>query len=175
MSLYKRTSQIGRIAVKLFSFLQGVVMAKKAKSPTRAAKTAGLEKIKRSAKLPTVVKAKKMLKPVKKVAVAAKPISAPASAKPDPVPPTPRVSGRVSRLRAEAAEALSKLGAKWMSLQNKNKNIKAPAYNMQKTFAARSPISHKVLGWGYILSNNNDRLEVLFKDGIKNLISNYKG
>jgi hypothetical protein len=35
-------------------------------------------------------------------------------------------------------------------------------------------LMHKVLGWGFVLSNLNDRLEVLFKDGIKVLISNYK-
>ena len=32
----------------------------------------------------------------------------------------------------------------------------------------------KVLGWGFILKNDNDRLEVLFETGIRMLISNYK-
>ena len=45
---------------------------------------------------------------------------------------------------------------------------------MKAVFEEKTAILHKVLGWGYILSNRNDRLEVLFKDGIKYLISNYK-
>jgi hypothetical protein len=45
---------------------------------------------------------------------------------------------------------------------------------MRGSFEERTAIVHKVLGWGYILANRNDRLEVLFKDGIKYLISNYK-
>lgn len=48
-------------------------------------------------------------------------------------------------------------------------------YDMKKTFEPKTAIEHKTLGWGYILENRNDRLEVLFKDGIRFLISNYKG
>jgi hypothetical protein len=33
---------------------------------------------------------------------------------------------------------------------------------------------HKVLGWGFIISNINDRLDILFETGVKTLISNYK-
>lgn len=65
---------------------------------------------------------------------------------------------------------------KWSSLLKKSesKGLKASNYNMSKSYEAQTPIQHKVLGWGYILNNVNDRLEVLFKDGIKYLISNYK-
>ena len=45
---------------------------------------------------------------------------------------------------------------------------------MSEKFNAMSPIQHKVLGWGFVLTNENDRLEVLFETGIRNLISNYK-
>jgi len=45
---------------------------------------------------------------------------------------------------------------------------------MSDVFEALKPINHKVLGWGFVLTNENNRLEVLFENGIKVLISNYK-
>ncbi|MBK7890465.1 MAG: hypothetical protein IPJ84_06345 [Bdellovibrionales bacterium] len=66
------------------------------------------------------------------------------------------------------------LEAQWSSLKEKSKAIKPVPYKMTERYEARGPIQHKVLGWGYILTNQNDRLEVLFQDGIKFLISNYK-
>ncbi len=67
------------------------------------------------------------------------------------------------------------LVAQWEALREKTKLIKPLNYKMSESFEARIPIMHKVLGWGFVISNQNDRLEVLFKDGIRNLISNYKG
>lgn len=65
--------------------------------------------------------------------------------------------------------------AKWADLFEKYKAVKPVIYNMREVFEANQPMQHKVLGWGWIMSNENDRLEVLFKDGKKILISNYKG
>ena len=64
--------------------------------------------------------------------------------------------------------------AKWEELHRKYGKEKAIAYKMSEKFNAMSPIQHKVLGWGFVLTNENDRLEVLFETGIRNLISNYK-
>lgn len=72
-------------------------------------------------------------------------------------------------------EAASSLAAKWTTLYKKAEQIEAKPYNMRGQFEERTAINHKLLGWGFILTNRNDRLEVLFKDGIKYLISNYKG
>jgi hypothetical protein len=74
---------------------------------------------------------------------------------------------------AAAAESLSKLGQKWTTLFKKFNDSAIP-YNVSGSYEAKTPIMHKVLGWGYVLANKNDRLEVLFRDGIKYLISNYK-
>jgi hypothetical protein len=46
---------------------------------------------------------------------------------------------------------------------------------MSEQFEPGTPLSHPRLGWGFILSKLNDRLEVIFESGIKILISNYKG
>jgi hypothetical protein len=75
---------------------------------------------------------------------------------------------------ANPGEAASALAAKWSTLYKKAEQIEAKPYNMKAVFEEKTAITHKVLGWGYILANRNDRLEVLFKDGIKYLISNYK-
>ena len=83
---------------------------------------------------------------------------------------------KVTGIKVESAEGATALIKKWTSLQKKSdsKGLKAQAYNMTKSYEAQTPIEHKVLGWGYILNNINNRLEVLFKDGVKYLISNYK-
>lgn len=86
----------------------------------------------------------------------------------------PKKRGRKSKAAMEAMEGLSKLGKKWAALYRKAADMKVPTYTMRGSYEEKSPIQHKVLGWGYILSNKNDRLEVLFKDGIRFLISNYK-
>jgi len=64
--------------------------------------------------------------------------------------------------------------AKWQELNKRHGKDKAEVYKMTATFEALKPIQHKVLGWGFVLTNENDRLEVLFENGIKMLISNYK-
>lgn len=66
------------------------------------------------------------------------------------------------------------LEAQWSQLKEKTKAIKPIPYKMTERYEARVPIQHKLMGWGYILTNQNDRLEVLFQEGIKFLISNYK-
>lgn len=71
-------------------------------------------------------------------------------------------------------EASGALSAKWATLFKKAEQIESKPYNMKAVFEEKTAIVHKVLGWGYIMANRNDRLEVLFKDGIKYLISNYK-
>lgn len=79
-------------------------------------------------------------------------------------------AAKISAARIEAAKA----NAKWGELFNKSKKIKPEAYSLRSEYVPERPIMHKQLGWGYILSKKNDRLEVLFQDGIKYLISNYK-
>lgn len=79
-----------------------------------------------------------------------------------------------SKKNEETVEKSSQMGQKWASLFRKAQVKNAPAYNMRDTYEAKTGIMHKVLGWGYIVANRNDRLEVLFKDGVRFLISNYK-
>jgi len=64
--------------------------------------------------------------------------------------------------------------SQWKTLFDRSKAIKPVAYKMSENYEARTALMHKVLGWGYVLTSQNNRLEVLFKDGIKFLIANYK-
>jgi hypothetical protein len=91
-----------------------------------------------------------------------------------PAKPISKAKARKIMMEASANEAASALAAKWATLYRKAEQIDAKPYNMKGIFEEKTAITHKVLGWGYILANRNDRLEVLFKDGIKHLISNYK-
>lgn len=73
-----------------------------------------------------------------------------------------------------ANQGVEELAKKWDSLFKKADAIESKPYRMKDSFEERTAIEHKVLGWGFVLSNQNDRLEVLFRDGIRYLISNYK-
>lgn len=64
--------------------------------------------------------------------------------------------------------------AQWNQLKEKYKALKPLPYKLTDSFEARTPILHKTLGWGFIISNLNNRLEVIFENEIKMLISNYK-
>jgi hypothetical protein len=64
--------------------------------------------------------------------------------------------------------------AKWQELFKRYGKDKAVNYKMSDQFESLKPINHKVLGWGFVLTNENNRLEILFENGIKLLICNYK-
>lgn len=82
-------------------------------------------------------------------------------------------NSKIKAIRIEKGNSADEK-AKWAELSKKYGKEKAANYKMSDTFVALTPIQHKVLGWGFILSNENDRLEVLFETGIRMLISNYK-
>ncbi len=72
------------------------------------------------------------------------------------------------------SQGVDELAKKWESLFKRADSIESKPYRMKDSFEERTAIEHKILGWGFVLSNQNDRLEVLFRDGIRYLISNYK-
>lgn len=91
------------------------------------------------------------------------------------VPEVPATTSTLSpREQAKALLAQKTLAAKWQALYAKAKNIPVAPYNMKNRYEKQTAINHKTLGWGFITEIRNDRLEVLFQDGIKYLISNYK-
>lgn len=105
------------------------------------------------------------------------PVAKPARA----VPTSGRVLSAVKTEKARPTKRAAKTEkvnagdeeAKWAEYHERYKGERAPVYDMKATFEAGSPLQHKLLGWGWVLSCENDRLEVLFKDGRRILISNY--
>ena len=100
-------------------------------------------------------------------------------AEPKLATPKPMPMKAEAKVKPEAKKKVDKTGmsddeAKWWDLHGRHQAEKAQAYDMKAKFESSKPLMHKVLGWGWILSNENDRLEVLFKDGRKILISNYQ-
>ncbi len=96
-----------------------------------------------------------------------------------PVEKNTKPAKKKRKKRVTKAETLrllqqEQLVKKWNSLLKQVETIETVKYNMKNTFKPETGLKHKTLGWGFILSNTNDRLEVLFEGGIKNLISNYK-
>jgi hypothetical protein len=89
-------------------------------------------------------------------------------------PQAPALSTLSPREQAKALLEQKTLGLKWQALHVKAKQIPTVGYNMKNAYEKQTAITHKTLGWGFIMDSRNGRLEVLFKDGIKYLISNYK-
>jgi hypothetical protein len=168
--------------------LKGAAVKAKIKDSTKK----GAKKVMaKSPKEGKVVKAKLTLKPIKSAPVEDAPIvarhsalvaekqradivKAGAKSAPDGAVVAKKPKKPRSNKARENTERLTQLGQKWTLLQRKAQEQDAKPYHMRQVYEAKTAILHKLLGWGYILSNKNDRLEVLFKDGIRFLISNYK-
>ncbi len=69
----------------------------------------------------------------------------------------------------------SELTEKWAKLKDIDHEAKAQKYKMSDVYEPNTPVEHPVFGWGFILSLNENKLEVLFESGIKMLVSNFKG
>lgn len=143
---------------------------KKADEPSPAAKPAKTLRLVKSEEPAAVETAAE-------VEAAPVPVAKPARA----VPTSGRVLSAVKTEKARPTKRAAKTEkvnagdeeAKWAEYHERYKGERAPVYDMKATFEAGSPLQHKLLGWGWVLSCENDRLEVLFKDGRRILISNY--
>lgn len=80
---------------------------------------------------------------------------------------------RLKVIKGDRASTPEEDAARWVELHEKHKSEKPQVYDMKAVFEASKPLQHKILGWGWIVSTDNDRLDVLFKDGRRILISNY--
>lgn len=79
-----------------------------------------------------------------------------------------------SKKKAKDPEmTLTSNNTKWLQFYKKYGNMEAVAYDMSAQYEEKKPLQHPKLGWGFILTVVNDRLEVLFQEGTKTLISNY--
>lgn len=199
MEMAKKASKKEAVAAKKAKTTKKAPVAKKAKATKAAPKSAAkpAKKVATKAKAP-VAKAKGVkTAPAAKKAKAAPPpkvvkekpsklekVSKPskieekASPKLKLVPESAPVA-EVEVPKKEKKIKIDKTGLteeqiKWHELHEKLKGVKALPYSISGQYEAKTPISHKIFGWGFILSNEYDRLEVLFEDAKRMLISNRK-
>ncbi len=157
----KASKSIKPVAVKKVSKLAAKPVEKQAEKKT--------EKVKAPAVKPALMTKKGKAEP----AVIEEAAADIADIVADAVPAKAEKVSKVKPIRIEKGN-IDDEKAKWAELFKKLGKDKAINYKMSDTFAALSPVQHKILGWGFILKNDNDRLEVLFETGIRMLISNYK-
>jgi excinuclease UvrABC nuclease subunit len=81
---------------------------------------------------------------------------------------------RVTKAEREANEEAERLRDKWQELHTLSEGQPAKKYKITDSFESNTSLDHAKLGWGYVLTSQNNRLEVLFEDGIKILVSNYQ-
>lgn len=164
------------------------VDAPKAKAPAKASKVAkSVPAAKKAEVKPSAKDAKSASKKVSEKAVVAdkkasvvKPVKAEKVEKKVKAEPKDVDADVISEApKKEKKVKIDKTGltedqVKWHEMHEKYKGGKAPMYTISAQFEAKTPIQHKIFGWGYVLSNEYDRLEVLFEDGKRMLISNRK-
>lgn len=152
----------------------GAKKTSKAPAPAKKAKASGKEAAEKKTSSPkkTQAEAKPKASPAK--VAPAKAAKVEAEAPPVTQEAAPKKTKKPTAAEARAAAALTEETQRWVALKSQHGNAKAPVYKMSEKYAAGSPLSHPRLGWGFVLNNVNDRLEVIFETGIKTLISNYK-
>ena len=82
---------------------------------------------------------------------------------------------RLTKAEREANEEMERLKEKWNELHDLSEGQASKKYKLSEGYEPNTALQHPKLGWGYVLTSQNNRIEVLFEDGIKVLISNYKG
>lgn len=169
---WKYKESKGKMPVRLIG---GLCMAKKAAKPEAKAK-ATKEPKKTAAKEPKAAKAKAPKEKAATPAAGVEEVTAVEAVEVPVVKPKKEKKPSAKALKAAAAltAAAHESNKKWNDLKEKFGKDKAAQYSMSASFEANTPIMHKSFGWGYILTNDNNRLEVLFETGTRQLISNYK-
>ena len=81
---------------------------------------------------------------------------------------------RITKAEREAMEEAERLRDKWQELHTLSEGQPAKKYKITDSYESNSSLDHAKLGWGYVLTSQNNRLEVLFEEGIKVLVSNYE-
>ncbi len=168
--------------------LLGVLMAKvksAKKVKKQVATKAKVSKSAKSTKVSKVTKATKSAKPVEKkmakVKSAAKvEVSKVAlkkeatkkkavSSKPEEI----LDPGLLSKQQVKSLDKLIQKNAEWEMISGVLEQNAIP-YKMQNAYQDKMAIKHPVLGLGYVTLAENHKMTVLFQDGNRNLIMNYK-
>ncbi len=153
--------------------------AAKTKTSTKTAKKATAKKAEKKVAKKTVKKVEKPAKKVKKTAAKktkkAKKAPVRLTNKPVATIENPQLNEPITRedfknMSPEAQEHYKR----WLKL-NKQLADEAPQeYRMSEDYEIKTPLQHKVHGWGVVMQKRDNYIDVIFENGIKTLIVNYK-
>ncbi len=176
----KIVAKAGKVVAQVEKAIAGKAKAGKTEAPTKAivAKAANTGKAKAASVKEKSVQpvAKVSPPPVKQNMTKEKAVDGPKMMSKSAAAPAKSVeksSDEAPKIKIDR-QAMSEDEIRWAEFYNKHRTETPPEYNIREQYEAKKPILHKTFGWGYILSNEYDRLEVLFKDGKRMLISNRK-
>lgn len=116
---------------------------------------------------------KKAAKKVAEKAPVKKEVAVKAASKAVPVKESAPVHVSKVDMKSMSADAQEQY-KKWLKLQKQLAIEKASDYRMTEDFELKAPISHKVHGWGVVMQKRDNYIDVLFEQGLKTLIVNYK-
>ncbi len=63
---------------------------------------------------------------------------------------------------------------KWLKFQKQFADKAPENYIMSGNFDVKTPLQHKIHGWGVVVQRRDNYIDVLFEVGLKTLIVNYK-
>ncbi|MCB0348251.1 MAG: hypothetical protein KDD37_05420 [Bdellovibrionales bacterium] len=158
----KKTATAKAKTSKVTKAAKPVKSLKAAKSTEKSAKAAKVSASKKSAEVSKVALKSEATK--KKAASASKAVSKPEEIL-DP--------GLLTKQQVKSLEKLIQKNAEWDVISGVLGQNAIP-YKMHNTYQNKMAIKHPVLGLGYVTLAENHKMTVLFKDGNRNLIMNYK-
>ena len=175
MAVKKKQSKVKKSAKK--------TKAKATKKKPSVAKPAGKKSLKKKSlpsgkKLTKSAKKKSSVSLKKSKSIKKKPASAKRSVKKtDPKKEGPLLKKSKKALKNQVLSSkdeklLNENEKKWSDLYKKSKNIKPIPFRVSGKYETKSALKHSEFGWGWILSNTNNRLEVVFRDKVRMLLSN---
>ncbi len=140
---------------------KGQKKSKKAKSPP-------LKKVKSGLQRDTDKPKKAKTPPLKKVKSTQKP-DADTLKKTSSVEPAS--VEKIKKPTKKQARLLDEHEKKWNELYKRARGISPVEFKVSAFFEAKSPLNHPQFGWGWVLKNTNHRLEVIFRDKVRLLLS----
>jgi hypothetical protein len=87
---------------------------------------------------------------------------------------TPPKAAKTTKPRAKSTKpkTVSARSPSWDDLNTKLSGQKSRPYRISETFSTDTPIEHPKFGTGYVITASPDRIEAVFREGMKLLIHN---
>lgn len=74
--------------------------------------------------------------------------------------------------KAKKAAAAKNADSNWSDMKEKIGSGSASKYNLKSKFAAQTAIDHATFGLGFVIQAFDNKIDVVFEDGVKSLVHN---